>query len=78
MKKTLTKILSVMLIVCITLTSAPLSGLVGIDLPDWLDFSIISKAADTPTSGTCGENATWEFNESTSTLTIEGNGEMFN
>ncbi len=30
----------------------------------------------TPTSGTCGENLTWTFDESTGTLTISGEGEM--
>ena len=74
MKKTLTKILSVILIVCITLTSAPLSGLVGLELPEWLDFSITSKAATT--YGTFGDNLTWNYSTSTNTLTISGNGEM--
>ena len=75
MKKTLTKILSVILIVCITLTSAPLSGIVGLELPEWLDFSIISKAATT--SGTCGENLTWSYDTSSYTLTILGAGDMY-
>ena len=75
MKKTLTKILSVMLIVCITLTSAPLSGLVGLELPEWLDLSIISKAAET--SGSCGENLTWSYDTSSYTLTISGTGSMY-
>ena len=33
-------------------------------------------AEETPTSGTCGENLTWNFDEATGTLTIEGSGEM--
>ncbi len=46
MKKTLTKILSVVLIVVITLTSVPLSGFVVLELPEWLNFSTIAKAFD--------------------------------
>lgn len=44
MKKSIIKILSVMLVVVITLTSAPLSGFLGIELPEWLDFSINANA----------------------------------
>ena len=33
-------------------------------------------AEETPTSGTCGENLTWNFDEATGTLTIEGSGRM--
>ena len=44
MKKTITKILSVMLIVVMALTSAPLSGFVGVDLPESLDFSVKASA----------------------------------
>ena len=35
-------------------------------------------AEETPTSGTCGENLTWNFDEATGTLTIEGSGKMQN
>ena len=36
----------------------------------------LTVSADNPTSGTCGDNLTWEYNESTYTLTIYGTGEM--
>ena len=42
-------------------------------------FSIIpltASAAD-PTSGTCGENIIWAFDESTGTLTLTGTGAMY-
>ena len=73
MKKTMKKALSVMLVVVIMLTAAPLSGFVGLELPEWLDVSIEASAE---TSGTCGEKVTWTFDESTGTLTISGTGEM--
>ena len=69
------KALSVMLAVVLTLTAAPLSGFVGLEFPEWLDFSIMSSAAET--SGTCGDNLTWNFDESTGTLTISGKGAMY-
>ncbi len=75
MKKTIIKAMSVMLAVVLTLTAAPLSGFVGLELPEWLDFSVMSKAEGN--SGTCGENLSWNFDESTGTLTISGTGDMF-
>ena len=74
MKKKIMKALSVMLAVVLTLTAAPLSGFVGLELPDWLDVSIEASAE---TSGSCGENLTWSFEETTGTLTISGTGAMY-
>ncbi len=42
MKKGLKRALSIFLVVLMMLTSAPLEGFVGVDLPDW--FSTESKA----------------------------------
>ena len=39
-----------------------------------LSFALHTASADT--SGTCGNNLTWNFEESTGTLTIEGSGSM--
>lgn len=46
MKKKVIQALSVMLAVVLTLTAAPLSGFIGVELPEWLDFSINAKASE--------------------------------
>ena len=61
------------MVVIMTLTAAPLSGFVGLDLPSLFDFK--AEAAETY-SGTCGDNLTWVLNASTGVLTINGSGEM--
>ncbi len=35
-----------------------------------------ARAAE-PTSGTCGENIIWEFDDETGVLTISGTGDMY-
>ena len=46
-KKIIIKALSVMLAVVLTLTAAPLSGFVGLELPKWINTSLRAGATDT-------------------------------
>ncbi len=57
------KLLSFILAIIMIMTMIPLS-------------SISAFAEETVISGTCGENLTWTFDESTDTLTISGTGDM--
>lgn len=78
MKKLLKQALSIVLVVVMVFGAAPLAGLAGIELPDFFSlFAPKAKAEENAASGTCGENLTWEFDEATGTLTISGEGEMF-
>lgn len=54
------KLLSTLLALCMVLVLLPTTAL----------------AEDYPTSGTCGENATWTYDDSTKTLTISGSGKV--
>ena len=74
MKKKVIKTLSVMLVVVLALTLSPFSRFVGLHFPEWLNYSIVSKAA---TIGSCGDNLIWTYDEKTCTLTISGTGNMY-
>ena len=51
-------------------------SIVGTFVPASAPILTVCAAEEPPTSGTCGENVTWRFDESTGTLTISGEGEM--
>lgn len=65
------KILSMLLATTIVLGSFVLS----VSNVKFVDFTL-KASAESATSGSCGENATWSYNETTKTLTISGTGEM--
>ena len=48
----------------------------GISNVDWADFAV-KASAENVTSGTCGENLTWVYDDFSKTLTISGTGEMY-
>ncbi len=73
MKNALKKAISILLVAVMVFGAAPLAGFVGLEL------NIIKASAaedEIPTSGTCGENVMWEFDEATGELIISGEGEM--
>lgn len=72
--KTYKRILAVILCVVMTLTAAPLSGFVGLDLSSMFDF----KAEAAMYSGTCGDNVYWSLDTSTGMLNISGTGAIEN
>ena len=72
--KNLKKILASLLVVVMVLTAAPLSGFVGLELPDF-DFGI--KASALSSSGKCGKNVTYTYNSETKELVINGTGPMY-
>lgn len=67
------KFFSIVLVAIMVICSAPLAGFVGLELPE---FNLFSTKASAATSGTCGENLTWTFDESTGELVISGTGAM--
>lgn len=76
MKKTLKRLFASLMVVVMVLTAAPLSGFVGLELPDF--GAIFSTKAEAATySGTCGDNLNWSFNTGTGKLIISGTGKMY-
>ncbi|MGN0542115.1 MAG: leucine-rich repeat protein [Acutalibacteraceae bacterium] len=74
MKGMLKKSLALILALTMVFGAAPLAGLVGLELPE---INLFSRKAEAATSGTCGENLTYSYNQSTDTLTITGYGDMY-
>lgn len=72
--KKIKRLLASLMVVAMLLTTAPLSGFVGLELPNIFD---IFASAET-NSGTCGENLTWNLNTKTGELIISGEGPMHN
>ncbi len=77
MKRRFKRILSVLLVVVMLLTAAPLSGFVGLDLPNLADLFTLKADAEAY-SGKCGDNLTWSLDTDTGVLTISGTGDMDN
>ncbi len=88
MKKTMKRILAIMLVVVMTIGIAPLSEFVGLELPEFDGFKKLAdsvseffggfgtKAEATVYSGVCGENLTWTLDTDSDVLTISGTGDM--
>ena len=77
MKKIFKRVLTVMLTAVMLLTAAPLSGFVGLDLPNLADLFTLKADAATK-SGKCGDNLTWSLDTDTGVLTVSGTGDMYN
>ena len=73
MKNTLKKALSVLIALTVIFSSFAF----GFADVNWSDFAVKANAEDSATSGTCGENLTWELNTVTGALTISGTGDMY-
>ncbi len=76
MKRMFKKAISILLVAVMVFGAAPLAGFVGLELPELNIFTTKAKAEETPTSGTCGDNVMWEFDEESGELVISGEGEM--
>ncbi|MBQ5591881.1 MAG: leucine-rich repeat protein [Clostridia bacterium] len=71
--KKIKRLLATIMTVVMILTAAPLSGFVGLELPNL--FNLFASAATY--SGACGDNLTWNLNTSSGELVISGTGSMY-
>lgn len=71
--KKIKRLLATLMAVVMVITAAPLSGFVGLELPDL--FNLFASAATY--SGACGDNLTWTLNTSSGELVISGTGSMY-
>ena len=78
MKNALKKAISILLVAVMLFGAAPLAGFVGLELPRLNLFAVNANAEESATSGTCGENLTWTFDNATGELVISGEGYMNN
>lgn len=78
MKHSFKKIMCGFLTAVMLMTTAPLSGFVGLKLNfNWLNFGTKAAAADAlAESGTCGTDASYTFDAETGLLTISGTGKI--
>ncbi|MBR3597279.1 MAG: leucine-rich repeat protein [Clostridia bacterium] len=77
MKTTVKKFISVLLVSLMLLTTAPLSGFVGLELPEIPWTEIFTTKAGAAANGICRTNLTWTLDDE-GTLTITGAGAMTN
>ncbi|MBQ3150249.1 MAG: leucine-rich repeat protein [Clostridia bacterium] len=77
MKRTLKRLLSLFLAAVMLFGASPIGALSEIDFTSLRDlFTVEAEAA--AYSGTCGDNLTWSFDDSTGELVISGTGDMTN
>ena len=76
MNNIIKKIISTILCFIVFLSALPLTSFVGLELPE-LNLFELKAEATTIYQGSCGENMTWLFDETTGELSISGTGEMY-
>lgn len=78
MRKQITKVLAVLLCLLMLATTVPLAFAEEPISEPASEPASEPNDLDSPTSGQCGDNVFWSYDEDTSTLTISGTGDMWN